>query len=709
VRGLHPPILLLLLAASLPGQRLPEKQDPTPRIGYIYPAGGKVGSTFEATVGGQFLSKITGARFTDGGITAEVLSNYKPNKRYQDSKAQDNDQISELARMKIRIDPDAVPGERELRLLSTNRISNRLWFFVSELDEFLEKEPNHSREKATAVDHLPAVLGGQIMPGDQDCFRFSLRKGQKIVIQCPARRIMPFLADAVPGWFQSCLALYDASGKEVAFSGGFRFDPDPLILYSVPESGEYVLEVKDSLFRGREDFVYRITVGELPFVTDLFPLGGRQGAKVELSLQGINLPSPKVDFLPDAEIGRNAWFLPSPRRFPGNRLPYSVDGLPEVYSSRSNLASNAAQFLTQPVIVNGRIERDGEFRWFRFVGTNRERIVLEVKARRLGSSLDAVLALLDERGNLIAENDDAPDPAEGFLTHLADPYLSVTLPRAGTYFVKLSDTEGNGGADHAYRLRLGPPQPDFDLRLMPANLTLPVAGSAAVTVTAIRRDGFSGDIRIEATNLPGGFTMSEALIPGNQATTRFTLTAPTNAEKSLFSPGFFGTARLGSNALTRPALPAEELMQAFAYLHLVPTRELLIAAGEEAPFALGLAWSNDVEVLPLELAFNEETFATVKINRLVEVVNPVRLNFIGSPREIKVRTQPPLVIASNQDSCQVPLSLWSKPQETVRYALILTGTTRVGKENYTVTLPAIPVVCIGVRGAEGKPWRKKAP
>ena len=32
-----------------------------------------------------------------------------------------------------------------------------------------------------------------------------------------------------------------------------------------------------AIYRGREDFVYRITIGELPFVTSIFPLGGRAG------------------------------------------------------------------------------------------------------------------------------------------------------------------------------------------------------------------------------------------------------------------------------------------------------------------------------------------------------------------------------------------------------------------------------------------------
>ena len=61
----------------------------------------------------------------------------------------------------------------------------------------------------------------------------------------------------------------------MAYNRGFHFQPDPVLGYKVPKDGDYVLEVKDGLYRGREDFVYRIEAGELPFITSIFPLGGR--------------------------------------------------------------------------------------------------------------------------------------------------------------------------------------------------------------------------------------------------------------------------------------------------------------------------------------------------------------------------------------------------------------------------------------------------
>ena len=102
-----------------------------------------------------------------------------------------------------------------------------------------------------------------------------------------ARQLIPFIADAVPGWFQPVLILYDAEGQEVAFNDDYRFKPDPTILLEVPHDGEYVLAIADALYRGREDFVYRITLGELPFLTSIFPLGGRAGDSLQISHGGL--------------------------------------------------------------------------------------------------------------------------------------------------------------------------------------------------------------------------------------------------------------------------------------------------------------------------------------------------------------------------------------------------------------------------------------
>ena len=110
-----------------------------------------------------------------------------------------------------------------------------------------------------------------------------------------ARELIPYLADAVPGWFQAALALYDAKGKELAYDDRLPVSSRPGLHCEIPKDGEYVIEIKDSIYRGREDFVYRITLGELPFVTSIFPLGGPAGAQTTVELKGWNLAGDQPD------------------------------------------------------------------------------------------------------------------------------------------------------------------------------------------------------------------------------------------------------------------------------------------------------------------------------------------------------------------------------------------------------------------------------
>ena len=76
--------------------------------------------------------------------------------------------------------------------------------------------------------------------------------------------------------------------------GGMHGGGDPVLFYKVPTNGDYVLEITDELYRGREDFVYRISIGELPFVTGVFPLGGKIGTQTTSAATGWNLPFDQI-------------------------------------------------------------------------------------------------------------------------------------------------------------------------------------------------------------------------------------------------------------------------------------------------------------------------------------------------------------------------------------------------------------------------------
>ena len=115
-----------------------------------------------------------------------------------------------------------------------------------------------------------------------------------------------------------------------------------------------------------------------------------------------------------------------------------------------------------------------------------DQIVAEISARRLDSPVDSVLQLIDSAGKQIAFNDDHEDKGTGLNTHHADSYIMTTLPSNGTYYVRLGDTQHNGGPAYSYRLRLSAPRPDFELRVTPSSLNGSSVFSACSSVSTPR-------------------------------------------------------------------------------------------------------------------------------------------------------------------------------------------------------------------------------
>jgi hypothetical protein len=524
-----------------------------------------------------------------------------------------NPMIAETVVLQVTMAPDAEPGQRELRLGAQLGLSNPIAFCVGELPEFKEKEaaggpPAAAAKKKAAVKPkvgakgkagvkppsapvqtvtnitLPATVNGQILPGEADRFGFTGRRGQRLVIAASARQLVPYLPDAVPGWFQATLALFDAKGNELAYDDDYRFDPDPVLYYEIPADGQYVIEIKDAIYRGREDFVYRITVGELPRVTGIFPLGGRTAEKTTVELSGWNLPVDKL--VVDGDQKGPGVYPLSVRKeqWTSNRVPFAVDTLPESLEQEPNNEPQRAHRVTPPVIVNGRIDQPGDCDVFRFEGRAGSEIVAEVYARRLGSPLDSFLKLTDATGRQLAANDDHEDKGAGLETHHADSWLSATLPADGTYYLHLTDAQRKGGPEYAYRLRISPPRPDFELRVVPSSINARAGGNVPITVYALRRDGFSGEITLGLKDAPPGFALGGSLVPAGQDDVKLTLRVPTTSQKDPFTLHLEGRATIQGREVSHPAVPAEDMMQAFAYRHLVPAKELRVAvAGRPAP------------------------------------------------------------------------------------------------------------------------------
>ncbi|MCS7238254.1 MAG: PPC domain-containing protein [Thermoguttaceae bacterium] len=646
---------LLVACAEVAGQTRAN----SPRIGYVFPAGGQQGTSFQITIGGQYLEgveevvashpgiKMTISGFSrpltqrevnelmqklqavrekvqellrsqggrarmgyqglfakvaqEMGITMDQVRALEEFRRVRmDPKRQPNPQIAERVLVDVSVESDVPPGQYHLRVKRGGQFSNPLVFQVDSWPEVNEAEPNDREAMTVDTLPLPAIINGQILPGDVDRFRLPLKKGQKVVFALAGRSLIPYLADAVPGWFQAVLALHDPRGKEVAFADDWRFHPDPVLLYEVPEDGLYTIVVSDAIYRGREDFVYRLLVGEVPFVTSVFPLGGQVGKKVTLELTGWNLPanSLEVDLLAASPGIRILEVFHAGASW--NHLPLAVDQLPDIYEQEPNQPLSAAHLVGGDVIINGRIDSSDDVDVFRVDARAGEEWVVEVMARRLGSPLDSVIRVTDSAGKILASCDDYEDKTAGLVTHHADSYVRVKAPKDGPLFVHLADMQQHGGREYAYRLRISRPQPDFALRLTPSTVNVSQGVHIPITVWAVRKDGMEGDIMLELRDAPAGFRLSGNWVPAGKDQVVLTLSVGAAVTPGVYKLKMVGRASFQGKTIEREVVPADDMMQAFIYRHLVPADCWLVAVGKGGRFAPGWGFAADSPVkIPL--------------------------------------------------------------------------------------------------------------
>lgn len=607
-------------------------------IGYAYPAGGQQGQTLEITVAGSGLKDAKAALISGDGVQVTVLCHIKNYKRhlaeqvrvmrrerfstkakpkkelrygpapehpyfnvwqsYSDAefkvmaqkfstqeKVQKNKEIDELLLLRVTIEKDAKPGLRHLQITSKQGVSNPVRFMVGTLPERYEREPNDELKRVQQVLQTPFVFNGQVMPGDLDQLKFHAKKGQKLVVQAKARELIPYLADAVPGWFQAVISLKNERGEELAFVDDYQFHPDPVLYYEVGQTGTYVLSIHDAIYRGREDFVYRLSVGELPFVTSLFPLGATLGQETQVELQGWNLPNSRA-YLPTKLKSKGiAKGELSTEKGLSNTFQYELSELPEQFETADNNTFAEAQNIQTPLVINGQIELPGDTDFYQFDAQQGDVIHAEILARRLNSPVDSLLRLFNADQELLQLNDDL-EPAEnmGLLTHHADSALSWHIQHSGRYYLQVSDSQYQGGKNYGYRLKVSELQPNFQLYALPSTLVMGKGGTSLVSFHLIRKQGFQGAVTIQATDLPTGISLSGNTIPAGVNQLDVVLKADKAQESATQTVRFTGSARIDGATVTHQATPADAQTQAFITHHLVEAEQtkLLIQKGKAA-------------------------------------------------------------------------------------------------------------------------------
>ncbi|MSR33065.1 MAG: hypothetical protein EXR99_16370 [Gemmataceae bacterium] len=104
-----------------------------------------------------------------------------------------------------------------------------------------------------------------------------------------------------------------------------------------------------------------------------------------------------------------------------------------------------AQEVKAPGILHGKIQSAQDVDVFQIVGAPGATVKLQIDSVKLGSALDPVLTLYDEKGKVLRFADDTAETR--------DPSISVKLPTNGKLYLVIQDAFDQGGDIYFYLLR----------------------------------------------------------------------------------------------------------------------------------------------------------------------------------------------------------------------------------------------------------------
>lgn len=466
----------------------------------------------------------------------------------------------------VTADASVTPGIYEVRSIGKYGISNPRSFVVGDRKESEEVEPNNTRETATKVE-LNTVVNGRANGGtDIDWYKLPLKQGQRILVECNCGTIDSKLDGVVEVYSPTGRLLMVRRDK---FAG-------PLVDFTPPADGEYLLKVYDSLYGGSNDHFYRLTIHTGPHIDFVYPPSGLPNTTSEYVVFGRNLPGGqpsdvkvggqaleqlKVQIaLPEnttlQQAGQNlrpseanvdgiSYALTGPAGTSNPVMIYFASG-PIVAEVEPNNVPAMSQVVPVPCEYVGQFQARGDIDFLTFEAKANQVFWLDVYGERNGGTVDPFLTVdrvvVDDKGVETLTRMTAIDESTTNLRPLVfdtlsnDPAYRFQAPADGKYRVSLRDRyfESRGGPQMVYRLAIRPERPDFRIAALPVapkpqdqlqvgdpwELVLRKGDNVQVDIFSFRQDGFNGVIDIAVEGLPEGVTCKGASIgPGQNATT----------------------------------------------------------------------------------------------------------------------------------------------------------------------------------------------
>ena len=707
--SLHPSILpssLLVIAIFLLtiGFAYAQVQ---PTLTAVFPQGGQQGRSVDVTLTGTNLGTATAVWFSGKGITAEIKEKTGQaavvfNGAGVSGSIPSDTQLVAL----LTIASDAPLGIQQIRAVTPYGVSNAGSFVVGNLREIIEEETEASASETSSTMEtdwlaLPVTVNGTIASiDDEDSFTFQVKKDTRLICEVAAQQIGSLL--------DSYLVLRDTNGTEVANSGlGNAFDS--VLDYTAPETGKYTLHIRDIRYKGGDGYAYRLSIGELPYLETIFPLGGQRGTENTVTVTGANLEtveSIQVSIGAETPAGEQSLRVQTPSGLATNPHPFTIGNWAEMVETEPNNTTGNASAVTTPITLNGKIDTSGDVDYFSFEIKEPQLLVFEVEALNLSSKLDALLTLYGP-GKPMEASEEMANKGRGWETSPAEQVLMVNddatnadaridwnFEAAGKYSIAIRDLNNQGGETYPYRLNIRPLEPDcqlsvvaLDIRNRPTAMDNPrVSRGSSVTlqVDVTRLDQFAGPIRLLCPDLPKTFDVSPTIIGAAQNRAMLTITAPSDAPLGLMPVSIVGVCAVGGRQIERTATPSP----------------ILLTVMDAPEFTLTLA------EIGLSTVHNKTVDLHVTATRRDDFVGPIALSVSGLPNRVSALPDPvskkPVTISEGETEAMILVKAGTferreefsvLPIPGTNY-ISVTGTSTVNGETVKQSTPAIPLTIV---------------
>lgn len=567
-------------------------QLPATRLFAAFPPGGQVGTTVDLTItSGQELEEIQRLIFNHPGITAVP--------KMQDVAGKPQPVANQFV---VTIAANVPADNYELAAVGFFGISNPRTFVVGARKELIETEPNNTKETAFAVE-LNQIINGRINGAtDVDWFKFTGKSGQRVLVDCVARRLDSKL--------DGHMELFDAGGRRISQARNSNVSRDALLDVTLASDGEYFLKLRDFVNAGGEDYPYRLNMTIGPYIDFVMPPAGTPGSNGQFTLYGRNLPGgqPANVTVRGRPLEKLTVSIPlpaaadtlDPRTTMGpfsagmDAVPFSIDspngrsnpvmiflsGAAPVLEVEPNNLGTQSQKIAVPGEIAAQFQERGDIDCFTFDAKAKDTFWVEVVAHRAGSAADPVVVIdqvkTNEKGEealtrISALDDDPTNPLPNLFDTLNDDSsIRFVAPSDGTFRITLRNRYGSAGdASLVYRLILRPETPDFRVVAIPSALTAPAQRQGApsgitlrrgdnfpIYVAALRRDGFTGPVTVSAEGLPAGVTCPEVTLGTTPSSGIMVFTSTADA------PPFAGAIKLVAKARIEAPTDVQALVDA---------------------------------------------------------------------------------------------------------------------------------------------------